>query len=250
MIQAKSLIEVITHLDAILALSKKHQSRIGYFAALYRRMTIAVQIGISENAFSDGKRMEHLDVMFANRYLQAWEAYTNKQQCTNAWCASFDACKNNDLVVLQHLLIGINTHINLDLGIAAADACPGEKIYDLQTDFEKINNVITSIMQAVQDDLSEIWFPLKTLTRLTNNRHEAVLNFSINNARKASWANAIALAAVQGEARKNYINMIDNTVVKLTQRIMNPGFAANFMLKPVLLMEDKNVGKNIDFLIK
>lgn len=248
MIKATTLPEVILHLDNIIEWSKKHQSRIGYFAALYRRMTIAVQQGIVANSFADGKRMELLDVMFANRYLQAWEAYTNKQKCTNAWCASFDACKNNSLIVLQHLIIGINTHINLDLGIAAADACPGNKIYDLQKDFEIINNVIASITQAIQNDLTEIWFPLKMLTKITNNRHEAVLNFSINNARKASWANAVALAAVQGQARSNYINMIDNTVVKITQRIMNPGFAASFILKPVRFMESSEVSKNIDFL--
>lgn len=250
MIKATSLTEVIFHLDTIIAWSKQHQSRIGYFAALYRRMTIAVQNGIAANIFADGKRMEHLDVMFANRYLQAWEAYINKQKCTNAWCASFDACSNKSLIVLQHLLIGINTHINLDLGIAAADVCPGDKIYDLQNDFEKINNVIASITQAVQDDLTEIWFPLKTLTQIANNRHEAVLNFSINNARKASWVNAIALAAVQGEARSNYIDMIDRTVVKIANRIANPGFATSFILKPVLFMENKDVSKNIDLLIK
>jgi hypothetical protein len=248
MIKATTLPEVITHLDNIIEWSKKHQSRIGYFAALYRRMTIAVQHGIAASRFADGKRMEHLDVMFANRYLQAWEAYINKQKCTNAWCASFDACANNNLVVLQHLIIGINTHINLDLGIAAADACPGDKIYDLQKDFETINGVIASITQAVQDDLTEIWFPLKMLTKITNNRHEAVLNFSIDNARKASWANAVALAAVQGQARSNYINMIDNTVMKITQRVMNPGFVAGFILKPVRMMESKYVSKNIDFL--
>jgi hypothetical protein len=95
MIQAKSLTEVITHLDAIIAWSRQHRSRVGYFAALYRRMTIAVQHGIAVNNFADGKRMEALNVMFANRYLQAWEAYSNKQKCTNAWLASFDACKKN-----------------------------------------------------------------------------------------------------------------------------------------------------------
>ena len=250
MIQAKSLAEVITHLNAIIVWSRQHQSRIGYFAALYRRMTIAVQQGIAANSFADGNRMEMLDVMFANRYLQAWEAYTGKQKCTNAWLTSFDACHDNRLIVLQHLLIGINTHINLDLGIAAADSCPGDKIYDLQSDFEKINNVIASITQAVQDDLSEIWFPLKTLTNITNNSHEAILNFSINNARKASWANAVALAAVQGQARSNYINMIDNTVVKITNRIMNPGFATSFILKPVRMMEHSDVSKNIDLLVE
>ena len=124
MIQATSVDDVIAHLDNIIDWSKKKQSRIGYFATLYRNMTKAVKQGIADKTFTDGKRMELLDVIFANRYLDAWDAYVNKQKCSNAWCAAFNACDKNNLIVLQHLILGINTHINLDLGIAAAEACP------------------------------------------------------------------------------------------------------------------------------
>src|SRR5437868_4505738 len=175
MIKASSVDEVIAHLDNIIDWSKKKQSRIGYFTALYRNMTKAVKQGIADHSFTDGKRMEVLDIIFANRYLSAWDAYVNKQKCSNAWCAAFDACNKNNLIVLQHLILGINTHINLDLGIAAAEACPREKILDLKPDFEKINGVIASLMQSVQDDLSKVWPPLYFLERIANHRQEAVL---------------------------------------------------------------------------
>jgi len=248
MIKANSINEVLTNLDSVIEWSKAQQSRIGYFAVLYRRMTVAVQQGILNNQFEDGARMERLDVTFANRYLQAWDAYINKQKCTNAWCKVFDACNTNDLVVLQHLFLGINTHINLDLAIAAAETCPGEKIYDLKNDFGKINIVIASLMQTVQDSLCKVWFPLKLLIMITDNRQGAVLNFSIDKAREASWANAIALALIQEQAHDNYIDMIDNTVVEIAKRIMNPGFIASFLLKIVLMTESHNVDKIIDTL--
>jgi hypothetical protein len=250
MIIASSINEVIAQLDHVIAWCKQQQSRIGYFATLYRRMTIAVQQGIQNNRFEDGNRMELLDVIFANRYLNAWEAYINKQPCTNAWCKAFDASKTTNLIVLQHLILGINTHINLDLGIAAAQACPGDKIYELKNDFEMINDVIASTSQQVQDTLGNIWFPLKALQKISNNREEAVLNFSITTARKTSWANAVALALVQGEAHTNYINLLDDKVVKIANRIANPGFAVSFVLRPVLKMEDKSVSKIIDMLEK
>ena len=163
MIKAQTIPEVITNLDNIIDWSIQHNSRIGYFASLYRHMTIAVKNQIDNNGFADGLRMEQLDINFANRYLQAWEAYTTKMKCSNAWCASFDACANNNLVVLQHLILGINTHINLDLGIAAAQTCPGDKIYDLQADFERINNIIASLSTQVQEKLEHVWFPLRFL---------------------------------------------------------------------------------------
>ena len=250
MIQATNINEVISHLDNIIAWCKQKQSRMGYFATLYRKMTVAVQQGIINNAFKDGKRMELLDVIFANRYLYAWEAYVNKRPCTNAWCATFDASNRNNLVVLQHLLLGINTHINLDLGIAAAETSPGDKIHDLQSDFETINDVIALVSQGTQDTLTKVWFPLKALQKISNKREEAVLNFSIDAARKCSWANAVALSISQGTARDNYIRGMDNAVVTLANRIINPGLIASFILKPVLTMESKNVAGLIEILEK
>jgi hypothetical protein len=41
--------------------------------------------------------------------------------------------------------MGINTHINLDLAIAAALTSPGTAIYSLEKDFNKINDVISSL---------------------------------------------------------------------------------------------------------
>ena len=241
MIPATTIDEVISHLDNIIDWCKTTQSRIGYFACLYRKMTLAVKQGIANGSFENGQRMELLDVIFANRYLQAWEAYTNNKPCTNAWCKAFDATKQNDLIVLQHLLLGINTHINLDLGIAAAQACPGNQIYDLEADFNKINDVISSLMKNVQEDLSEVWPPLKLLTSISNNQQDAVLNFSITAARKASWANALALAIIPEQNKQSYIDTMDNTVVKLANRIINPGFIMSLLLKPVARMEDDNV---------
>lgn len=248
MIKATSINEVIAHLDTIIDWSKQHQSRIGYFATLYRRMTVAVQQGIANKSFEDAERMERLDVNFANRYLQAWDAYVNKKPCSSAWCAAFDACSNNSHIVLQHLLLGINTHINLDLGIAAAETCPGDTIYSLQKDFEKINTVIASLTEAVQDTLCKVWFPLRAVLLLADKRQEPVLNFSFTSARKASWANALALSVASGTAKDNYINMMDRTVAEIANRISHPGLALRFLLQPVLEMEDKNIGSTIELL--
>ncbi|MDQ6814170.1 MAG: DUF5995 family protein [Bacteroidota bacterium] len=248
MIKATSVDDVISHLDTIIDWSKSRQSRVGYFATLYRNMTKAVKQGIAGNAFANGERMEALDVIFANRYLQSWDAYVNKQKCSNAWCAAFDACNRKDLIVLQHLILGINTHINLDLGIAAAEACRGEEIYNLKADFDKINGVIASLMQRVQDDLAQVWPPLVVLERIANHRQEAVLNFSIDLARKASWQNALILAKAEGKAKEDYIQIMDNAVVCIANRIMSPGLDAQLLLTPVLLTESKNVSEIIDIL--
>jgi hypothetical protein len=42
--------------------------------------------------------------------------------------------------------------------------------------------------------------------------------------------------------------MMDNTVVTLARRIMNPGLAMSFILRPVLMMESKNIASVINIL--
>lgn len=245
---ASTIEEVIARLDGIISWSRIQQSPAGYFAMLYRRMTVAVGDGIKNNYFEDGARMEQLDTVFANRYLQAWDAYTQQQRCSNAWYTTFEACSNTKLVVLQHLLAGVNAHINLDLGIAAAVVAPGEKIFALENDFNKINDVIASLTKAIEDALCKIWFPLRALENITGNGQDVVLNFSITTARKTAWANALALAFIQGDMRDTHINTIDAAVVTVANRIIHPGMVTEMMLYAVREMENTDVGKNIDLL--
>jgi hypothetical protein len=124
---ANTIDEVIALLDKIIVKSIQKNSRTGYFACLYRKMTIAVKEGMDKGAFEDGARMERLDVSFANRYLDAYNQYSKKAIITQSWQYAFDA-STQQLTTIQHLLLGMNAHINLDLGIAAAEVSKGADI--------------------------------------------------------------------------------------------------------------------------
>ncbi|MFT3934943.1 MAG: DUF5995 family protein [Chitinophagaceae bacterium] len=248
MLQIQTIQGVIDNLDIIIDWSKNHQSPMGYFATLYRRMTVAVKDGIQNNLFEDAQRMERLDIVFATRYLEAWEAFIHQQRCSNAWYTTFEACKNDELVVLQHLIVGVNAHINLNLGIAAANIAPGDKVFALQNDFAKINDIISSLMQSVENSLAKIWPPLLLIENIAGQQQDVILNFSIESARKTAWANAVALAFLQGDVRNTHINTIDAAVVTIANRVINPGLITAGMLKAVRLMEDKNVANNIKLL--
>lgn len=66
--KANTIQEVIDILDLIIINNKQNKNRLGYFAALYRRMTIGVRDGIIHGMFQFPDKMEQLDVVFANRY--------------------------------------------------------------------------------------------------------------------------------------------------------------------------------------
>ena len=58
---------VIAELEEIIQWCFVQKSRVGYFAMLYQRMTVAVKQAIIANEFQDAKRMEQLDIIFAVR---------------------------------------------------------------------------------------------------------------------------------------------------------------------------------------
>ena len=65
--------QVLKALDAVIADAVRTGSRVGYFAAIYRKVTAKVAEGIASGFFDDSERMQRLDVAFATRYLTALE---------------------------------------------------------------------------------------------------------------------------------------------------------------------------------
>ncbi|HEY6348039.1 MAG TPA: DUF5995 family protein, partial [Candidatus Angelobacter sp.] len=130
---AETIEQVIQALDQIIDSAWTEKSRLGYFAALYRRVTRSVKQGIDQGKFQNGPLMEKLDVTFANRYLTAYEQFRSKQAPTLSWQLAFRSTSAWYPLIVQQLLIGINAHINLDLGIAAATVAPGDKLAGLKS---------------------------------------------------------------------------------------------------------------------
>jgi hypothetical protein len=56
--------QVIEALNDVVDSARREGSRLGYFAALYRNVTIEVKRGIAQGRFDDGGRMERFDVIF------------------------------------------------------------------------------------------------------------------------------------------------------------------------------------------
>ena len=246
--QAKTINDVINRLDTIINDSIRAKSRLGYFACLYRKMTMAIRDAIAANAFEDNVRMEKLDVYFANRYLDAYDQYVSGQKPTLSWQTAFVAATSDRLTVLQHLLLGINAHINLDLGIAAAKISTPETIGQLYNDFNKVNDVIGTLFVAVQESLARIAFPMIFVKKINPEKTRAVLNFSIAKARQTAWGNALLLSEVGEVGEKQAIETTDKIVYTVAQGIQSPGWLMSALLKWIVWTESKDIAKIIDFL--
>ncbi|MEZ0608863.1 DUF5995 family protein [Fibrella sp. WM1] len=240
--------DVIDRLTAIVHTAEQQQSPMGYFAALYRCMTIAVRDGIRQGRFDDARRMEALDVCFAKRYIDAYNTYLAGRKPTQAWQQAFASTTNSQITVIQHLMLGINAHINLDLAIAAAETAPGAAIHGLQADFNRINAMIAELTEQVQDKLADIWLPFRLLDDALKTDDEGMINFSIRVARTFSWSAAVALAPMTDVQKRTKIGEMDRQVALLAERIIRPGWLLSSALRVIRLGESGSVTEKIRLL--
>lgn len=246
---ARTIDEVLEKLDEIIAITKRDQHVGGYFAALYRRVTAGVKRGIAEGQFEDGARMEQLDVCFANRYIEAWEQHRRGDTPTTAWLYAFRIADAKRGLILQHLLLGMNAHINLDLAIAAAQTAPGTAYPKMERDFMAINGLLGSMFDDTEYALTQAFPPLKLL-RLLNRKPmaEAVSNFSIAKARQAAWEAGKRISALSPSQQTSEIITLDQSTTTLAGMIYNGAYDLTTLYKTIRRAEKAEVPMVIELI--
>ncbi|MFL5382106.1 MAG: DUF5995 family protein [Longimicrobiaceae bacterium] len=235
---------VIERLEAIIRDCIERQDRLGYFAALYNRVTIAVKEGIARGEFDDGARMERLDVIFANRYIAAYEAYRSGELPSMAWFKAFNAAQGSQHIVLQHLLAGMNAHINLDLGIAAARTAAGSALPGLEPDFNRINSVLAALTPIVEQQLDETSPLFDRLTHLAPRLELKMIGFSMQKARDTAWAFARELAPLKHLPQVAKMAARDAAAALLADVVLNDGV----IVRMIRARESQDVAHNIQVL--
>ncbi|SNR17324.1 DUF5995 family protein [Tenacibaculum jejuense] len=248
--EIKTIDDVIQTLQNIVKESKLKTSTLGYFAALYLKVTLKVKQGIAEDFFDDGLRMEKLDIIFAKRYINAYYDFQAQKEITDAWKKAFNLSEKFWPIVLQHLLIGMNAHINLDLGIAAYEVTKGSNILNLKNDFNKINSILSSLVTDVENDLSTIYPFLKKILKLTSKFDNFLVDFSMEIARDGAWDFAVRLANSNQNDIQELINTRDKNVTETALLITNPGIIANIIFSIVRLSEKGSTAQKINDLTK
>jgi len=245
----KTIDEVIEQLDYIIIKSSNDDSRLGYFPALYKRVTIKVKEKIAANYFDDNDRMEKLDVIFANRYIEAYNNFHNEESCSKSWLLSFKTSDSWSPLVIQHLLLGMNAHISLDLGIAAAEVSGEGDIEQLRSDFLKINEILSSLVDEIQDQLAKMWPLLKPIDWFAGRLDESIAAFGMGIARDAAWQVALEYSEINSkEEKETYIFERDLKVETFGSKLANPGFMLNIVIRLLRYLEIGSVKRKIKIL--
>lgn len=238
--RAESVEDAIEIMDAFIERCWDQSDPRGYFACLYRGVTRRVAQEIGRGAYDDGDRMSRFDAAFANRWFDAIDAQDAGGRPTRAWGRAFRAGRQRHTTLIQHLLLGMNAHINLDLGISAAQVARGDALQGLFGDFEAINLLLNAMLDTCQALVAEHSPMMRLLDVGALRADEALVNFSIRLARKEAWANAQRLATLEGAAFDAAVERIDRRAGTLAQLVADPGRALGAVLTVVRAWERKS----------
>ena len=237
---ARNIEEAIVALDSIASDRAAHQDSRALFSGLYAQVTRRILDGITNGLFEDGPRMNRFDTIFANRYLDAYAAYDTGRPVARSWKLAFDACRNPQLLILQHLLLGMNAHINLDLALAAAQVAPGPQIEALRTDFFAVSGILAAMLdatQAVIDSFSPIFGHIDAIV---GDADERLGVFSMDSARAGAWRSAVVFANIAEPLHDTSVHTLDRSTRVLGRLIIWPGPAA-FAIPTIRALEARDI---------
>jgi hypothetical protein len=179
------------------------------FHATYLRTTIAVAEEIKRpGGFADPKWTERWDVAFADLYLEALEKSRAGEQPSRPWAVAFGAQRG--LPVLNHLLLGMNAHINYDLPQALLAVITDEEfdnaelIARREADHKAIDDILAARVSAEGDELGTIVGPGSRLDRLLKPLNQGGTRRFLREARQKVWANAISLSQARRTGAEAY----------------------------------------------
>ncbi|MGW4893136.1 DUF5995 family protein [Kitasatospora sp. NPDC004240] len=161
------------------------------FNRMYLTVTELVGACLGQGYFVDPDAMAVLDAVFAERYLLAVDALAAGQRVPACWRPLFELRAHPGVHPLQFALAGMNAHIEHDLPLAVVDTCRllGRAPADLAEDYDRINALLARAEAEVREQLMPGPDALESAGALTH----LVSAWSIDAARDAAWASALAL---------------------------------------------------------
>ena len=198
--------------------------------------------------------MERFDASFADRYFDALNGYFHPKQFpqpTRSWQETFDAADRVDLIILQHMLGGVNAHIELDLGITAQNIAPATKLPKLHDDFNTLNAVLASQVNGVVDDINQLSPELADLYQILADNEIFIINQAVAAMRDSAWRFAILLAVVPGFTRPLTIWARDRQVAGQADLIYDPPGIIGVIqatIREIAEKESRDVVRNIQVL--
>jgi hypothetical protein len=193
--EPKTIDDVIRNLDQIIEWSIKAESPIGYFTVIYKRVTVAIREAINDGVFDNGNRIEQLDVAFGRRYFDALNAYFHPdtfQSLTLPWGVAFVGDRDDQAIILQYMLAGLNAHISFDLGLGLVEVA-GNSLDTLAGDYQRVGDLLSAQIPDIVDVVDEL-SPELRLARWLLPDAVGIMKEALKKLRHGAWLFAVYMA--------------------------------------------------------
>lgn len=249
--KAEKLSDVKARIEEVLTYCREIESPLGYFAALYTKVAAAIEEGIEKKEFDNNERLAELDICFVNYYVEAMNCAFSGTPAPAHWQQAIDLAKQPSALVLEHLFLAMNAHINYDLSNAVHDTVKPEDMIAFKGDFLRVNKILFSLLDEVQDDVARFVEPLKRYLRFGEKLDDEIISYVMKHMRNDAFAYACILSLCNAEEclRENAIRMEE--VAEAGKKISSPPkWWMHAILWVIRLFERGSVSSKIDNLLK
>ena len=191
-----------------------------HFHATYLRTTKAVAAELHAGGFDDPAWVERWDVVFADLYLDQLDA----TDPPGPWAVAFQAAKDRpDLPALQHVLLGMNAHINYDLPQSLLtvidDFGDPELVAAREADHRHIDEVLAARVDGEAAEAMAAGIPVSRVDRLLAPANRFATKRFLREARAKVWANTFVLARARRAGRSSYDGCLAQLERRVTARV-------------------------------
>jgi hypothetical protein len=194
------------------------------FLGCYRLMTRNMLDAIDAGRFYDNEWVNRLLHRFADYYFAALDRFEQDElSAPPAWKLAFDATRDEEVMTLQHLLLGVNAHINFDLIFSLNDlllpewaAATLEQREQRHADHELVNRIIGETVDAVQDQVVDKFSPwVEIFDKMLGPVDEWLTSHLISHWREDVWNAAVRyVEATDEDTRAELRQQIEHTAME------------------------------------
>ncbi len=239
--QATTVAELFQYEDEIIQAARREQSRMGFFPVVYHCISATMRAYSDQGMFQNIELMDQMALGLFNRYFEALQLYQAGELPSRAWLVAFEAAQRWWPTVGQQVMLCINPHINLDLGIVVARSCPPDQLPAFRGDFFKMNELLSPLIGKMIASFGNVSPLFGVFSGWTQN---PVLPCVVDAMGRRAWRVAEQLARLSEAEQAGLVARLDREVEQLGRLIL----ALSPALAPFRLTERGSITEIMDTL--
>ena len=188
-----------------------HQDYMLHFNNIYLQMTRLVRAKIATGTYFElPEWMMYYTAHFGNFYRQALLNFIigDINNVPRSWCLAFEHSRNGDMMIYRNFILGMNSHIVRDLGIAISELHPVDMNATAKhSDSQKVNAITHNCSLELEMALLEFYAPVINVTNWETFLHLA-LDTLTDVLRDIAWKDGVIIAT-HPVTKKNVIHIMD-----------------------------------------